>query len=209
MNDPKSFPIPDRMKGLPRDKRGFPVPCIVQYDAHGVPQFTVNNALIKQQVMLGRRCGICGGELGLFCWSVGGPNSAFHPNGAYIDPPMHRECLVYAMNVCPYLAWRSYSGKANVDALQKRFTTAHIVEDTTTWPGRPKVFVAVSYRQFKPIWENGLIDKYQPIRPYRRVEFWHHGKRITQERAVELLKDGIMEWGGQPQEQALKGDIIP
>ena len=37
-------------------------------------------------------------------WLVGGPASAFHPRGAYVDTPTHYACLRYALQMCPHLA---------------------------------------------------------------------------------------------------------
>ena len=35
--------------------------------------------------------------------------SALHPNGAYIDPPLHHECMRFALQTCPYLISTKYT----------------------------------------------------------------------------------------------------
>ena len=59
-------------------------------------------------------CGICGQKLERDVWLIGGPGAAFHEHGAFLDPPMHRGCAIYALMVCPYLGAR-YTGR--VDAM--------------------------------------------------------------------------------------------
>jgi len=45
-------------------------------------------------------------------WMIGGPLSAFHPQGVYIDTPVHYDCGKYALQVCPYSAVSLYSAKS-------------------------------------------------------------------------------------------------
>jgi len=167
-------PVPVQMQALPRDKRGYPVPYIVQYDREGKPLFAVNDASKRQQVLHGDRCGICGGKLTRARWLVGGPAAAFHAHGAYIDPPMHGECVHYALQVCPYLAAPSY-GK-EVGPVQAARAKISVVEDPQVTKERPPLFVAVQYVGQSFVMEDmfgiPLIKYVKPKRPYRRVEYW-------------------------------------
>lgn len=107
-------PIPERMKHVPTDHRGLPIPYIVQRDRQGKPMFIVNDAAKVAQCGAFGLCGICGKPLGRrpdspsVGYFVGGPGCFYMKAGAFLDPPMHRECAEYALRVCPYIANPSY-----------------------------------------------------------------------------------------------------
>lgn len=173
-------PIPDRMKALPFDRRGLPVPVTVYVDHDGKPHFTINDEAKRQHMIMDDRCSICGGKLLRGRWFVGGPMSAFDPEGAYIDPPMHHECAHYALRVCPYLAAPSYSKRVDDRTLGKERDDLILI-DPTMIAERPEYFVAVLARgQDLVIYEKPvLMVRYiKPRRPYIRVEHWRHGRRI-------------------------------
>ena len=85
-------PIPKRMQHLPRDHRGYPIPAMVWRDQTGQPHFTINDETVRYMLLIENRCSICGTALLPLRWFVGGPLSAFDPNGMYLDPPVHRDC---------------------------------------------------------------------------------------------------------------------
>jgi hypothetical protein len=100
----REIPIPVYMQDLERYRRGFTIPFIVLRDNTGKAHFQINDSLKVNQAINERLCAICGKPLGSDMWLAGGPLSAFHPHGAYVDTPTHQECGNYAMRVCPYLA---------------------------------------------------------------------------------------------------------
>ena len=97
------IPIPERMRHL-KVYRGYAVPWGVLIDADGTPQFAINMEEARDLMIHADLCGICGKPLFRGRWFVGGPASALHPRGAYIDMPIHNECKDYALQACPYLA---------------------------------------------------------------------------------------------------------
>jgi len=123
---------------------------------------------------------------------AGGPNSAFHPHGAYIDAPLHRECMRYAMRVCPYLAAptrREYLNQRAVDKISERLKQVTII-DPTLMPDRPEMFVSVmSYgRRLVPCLSGGPNPYQRPYKPYRGIEFWRHGGELSFADGVERLR---------------------
>lgn len=185
-------PIPRRMRRLKRDRRGYPIPANVLIDANGRAHFTVNDEMIRHRQLLEDRCPICDGLLTIERWFVGGSQSAFNPRGAYIDIPMHDECAHYALQVCPYLAAPSYTREIGARTLGENSGIAAITVDNTAIPGRPagEVFVAVQARATLVI-DGGRYVK--PAHPYRRVEFWQHGKKITREVAEAATNSKLAE----------------
>jgi hypothetical protein len=166
----RDVPIPDRMKHLPLDRRGYPVFTIAARDANGVPLFTVNDGERVRRCVREKLCHICGTGLFRGNWFIGGPMSAFHEHGAYNDGPMHGECAHYALRVCPHLASKDYVGSiADVqgDKLLQSGTVTSILS-TTQIPGKPPVFVAVmaiGHESFAVA--TGIGVHFRPRRPYR------------------------------------------
>jgi hypothetical protein len=170
------IPIPERMAHLPRDRRGYPIPWSVYHDATGRPHFQINDD-VKRAIALARDwCPICANGLWRGRWFVGGPLSAFHPDGAYIDPPMHSECAHYALMACPYLAAPDYAKRIDARTLSKDDKSTMLLVDPTMIPERPEVFVALMTTG-----QERIGDNVRPRRPYSRIEYWRHGKQISEE----------------------------
>jgi hypothetical protein len=183
----KDIPVPARMQRLPVDPRGYPVPWIVQMGNGGTPHFIINDSLKRARCVEEDRCGICGNPLMRGRWFAGGPASAFHPNGAYIDPPMHKECMEYAMQVCPYIAMPNYNALKMHNSPKRLEKPADLADhvilvDETMVPGRPAVFVAVHARATRQTANGYLV----PAKPYIDVQFWRYGKRLTETEAREF-----------------------
>ena len=184
MKNWKQIPIPPRMVGLEKDPRGFVIPFIVLRDPNGKPYFQVNDSFKVKMCIEARLCAICGQPLGTDAWLAGGPLSAFHPQGAYIDTPTHHECGNYAMKVCPYLAVSTYNGKFNADKLAAE-GWAGVVVDPTAIGDRPPFFAYVKIRGFTISPVTGYLI---PKKPLLEVEYWNAGEQITREEA-QLLFD--------------------
>lgn len=177
--------MPSRIAALPHDARGYYVPVMVYRDPEGRPHFQINDHDQRLRVIFEDLCSICGGKLTRGRWFVGGPASAFHAHGAYIDPPMHGECARYALQVCPYLAAPTYAKRIDGRTLKPDQRDALLLLDPTQDPDRPPVFVAVMALATEII-EGG--EKVKPARPYRRIEYWRAGARLTGEDWVEADK---------------------
>lgn len=198
-----AIPVPPRMARLERDPRGYPIPVTVYRDRGGRPHFTINNEAARQRTIAEDRCPICGGPLLRGRWLVGGPASALHPRGAYIDPPMHDECAHYALRVCPYLAAPSYGKRIDDKTLtDDGKKDAGLMLDPTMMPHRPAVFVAVMFVG-RPICisdtvSNGtqrikMVRHIKPRRPYRRVEFWREGRELHDPAEIARVTNEAMQ----------------
>ena len=106
----KKHPLPRTMRGRPR-WGGFHVPYFVAWyrdkrhvderEPGAVPSFPT---IDKDREALCRRrsyCWICGKKLGAFKAFVVGPLAALQRISS--EPPSHRECAVYAVQVCPFM----------------------------------------------------------------------------------------------------------
>jgi len=187
MRNWKEVPLPPKMQGMKKDARGLPVPYIVMWDKFNKPMFTVNDAKMVEKAIAEKRCAICGGYLKEDMWLLGGIMSAFHPQGAYIDTPIHHECGTYALLVCPYLAMSSYNGKADAEKLKERVADQNVIfVDPTVLNSRPVCFAFVHITGFHII----PVKRYLvPDKPYLEVEYWDSGVKLTKERGEEIRKE--------------------
>lgn len=208
----REVPIPPRMQGLERDRRGFPVPFIVARTKDGEPVFTVNDERLTAQAIEESRCAICGGELEYGdLWWVGGPLSAFHPNGRYIDGPMHEECSTYALQVCPHLAAPKYTKRIDDLPAKARDTEFKSFMDPTVLPDRPDCFVQTRSVSFSASWPRGPQRYLTPVSHppmegsgpahERFIDYrvWVQGKLIEdEEEATALIRASIQKSLQQP-----------
>jgi len=176
--------VPLRMRHLERDHRNYPIPVMVFRDKAGRPHFTINDEAKRTTILIDDLCSICGKPLLKTRWFAGGPMSAFHPNGAYMDPPMHIECMRYAMQVCPYLAMPVYGKRIDARTIREP-EPSRIFIDYTQMPDRPVVFVCVGAIAQEVRWGKPLYIS--PKRPYKHVEFWQHGKQLPHKVAMDLI----------------------
>lgn len=168
-------PVPPEMQALPRDRRGFPIPANVFRDNAGAPHFTINDDVKTMQALREDRCAICWGRLTRGRWFVGGPLSALHEHGAFGDPPGHRACITYALQVCPYPAAPSYSKRIDDLTLVERAGIA-VAMNPTVVAERPVLFVAAMAIGQTVRW--GVTTTIRPRKPYKAVEFWRQGRRL-------------------------------
>lgn len=180
--------VPERMKGLSRDKRGYPVPFGVLIDNDGNPHFTINDECKRQEMIARDLCSICGQALHRGRWFVGGILSAFHPRGVFIDPPMHHECATYALQVCPYLAAPRYARRIDARTLDPAKVPGIVLRDNTMIEARPGLFVAAHARG-QSFTGDDWQDYLRPTRPYIAVEYWRHGKRVGSEEAEKFVTE--------------------
>jgi hypothetical protein len=190
-----SVPLPESMSGLPRDRRGYPIPWIVLRDRTGRPHFTINDSRKVKECGKFGLCGICGKPLGKHnpknphkgAWFVGGPASFYMDRGAFLDPPMHRECATYALTVCPYIANPSYGKRIDDATLKAEHVpegTAIIAHDGHTLNDKPPLFIlglARRWESFEPAPGQTLFK----VRNYKHdwvvLSAWKDGEELDVE----------------------------
>ena len=94
--------IPFRLARRPRDARGYVIPFTQFIKSDGTPDFRVMDDDNTSKALRRRLCTICGEKMRGDVWFIGGPKCV--ENGFFYDPPMHRECALYAIQTCPHLA---------------------------------------------------------------------------------------------------------
>jgi hypothetical protein len=97
----KNIPVPQRMRKLPLDDRGFPIPRFVPY-IDGKPEFRGMSGEHLYACVRRKLCWLCGEPLGVHQTFVIGPMCAINKNTA--EPPCHEACAQYAAQACPFLS---------------------------------------------------------------------------------------------------------
>ena len=188
--------MPARIARLPRDPRGYPIPWNV-LRANGTAFFTVNDDRRHWIAIRRSLCPICGEALGQWKWFVGGPRSAFDPNGWYSDLPGHRECIEFSLQTCPYLAAPKYLGRIDVPDWSKLPPEAKVLMDVTQIPERPDVFVAVAGHRIELKPNGPTLPYVRPQKPIAAVQYWLHGKRLSDPEGERIVRD-VMGADWQP-----------
>jgi hypothetical protein len=168
--------MPPRIQALEKDHRGFPIPWNVLRGKENKPIFTANDDRKHILALKEDRCAICGQPNEKVRWFVGGPKSAFHPNGWYFDLPGHEECIEFALKVCPYLAAKNYANRIDIKDNKNLPDGQVLFVDYTQDPNRPTVFVMVGCTRV----EVSIRPPAIYVRPADRTEvrYWRKGERV-------------------------------
>ena len=123
------IPTPARIAARPKDDRGYPVLAITPWE-NGEPQFAVTGTARIFICAVERRCSICGTEMAPGpVWRVVAGEEAdaietaissgtpYANQAATVEPPGHRNCMLYAAVVCPWLARPQARRSADAAAL--------------------------------------------------------------------------------------------
>jgi hypothetical protein len=184
MKNFKQIPLPDNMRNLPVDPRGLPVPYVVLQDEKGVYHFKINDTLKSNHCAVEGLCSICGKSIAVKQrWLVGGIASAFDSKGVYIDLAVHKECAVYALQVCFYMAIKNYSANMDLEKLQAKHPTLAL-NNPTVDPDKLPLFVLVRFPKitYKLYADHNI--RVEPTRPALEVEFWDAGVKLTTKEEV-------------------------
>lgn len=96
----RPFRVPRRLRVRPQFK-GLPIPYVALIGEDGLPDFRVTDEGKRRSVILNRWCQLCGEPLGKWFFFTGGTECA--KNNCYFEPACHLDCLLYAMQVCPFI----------------------------------------------------------------------------------------------------------
>lgn len=169
--DLKSISLPLHMQSLARDHRGYPIPEFAAI-VEGQVDFRVVDPQRWFDCLTQKRCAICGKKMEGLATFVGGPMSMQHR--MFNDAPMHHDCATYAMQACPMLAAPKFAYAKHVGGVE-------VNPNMST--ERPEMFGL------------GMASMYQTVRQgqglaiivwkwERDIEWWKHGKKITEERML-------------------------
>lgn len=174
-------PLPERMKKLPVDVRGFPVPWFVDW-RDGEPIFQAADPTKWARSVRHKLCWLCGKTLGVHCAFVIGPMCGI--NRVTSEPPSHRECAEYALKACPFLT----------KPMARR--TTHKIEHLGVKPpagimlernsGVSLLWMTKSWKPFRV--DNGyLINVGEPT----ECGFFREGRQATRDETLHSIATGM------------------
>lgn len=180
---PELEELPQRMRHLPVDERGFCVPWFVPYK-DGKPEFRAMDPEKRANAVKFKFCWVCGGRLGRFMTFVAGPMCGI--NRASAEPPCHIECARWSARNCPWLN--------NPDA--DRRVDEVVTNDMSKCPGiavarNPGVIMLWTTRTYSVFPDhkgNYMLMFGNPVEP---VEWYRCGKPATRVQVTDSIGEGI------------------
>jgi len=177
-----SIQIPERMKKLPVDERGFPVPYFVSW-IDGKPEFRVMDPGAFARCIKERACWLCGETLGANMAFVLGPMCAV--NKVNSEPPSHLDCALYAARACPFLS-RPHAKRRELDlpgtAGYQHAAGLPILRN----PGAVAVWVTKSYEVVKV--DNGILFD---VGPPLHVFWYCEGRTARRAEVIASIDSGL------------------
>lgn len=173
-------PLPDRMRSLPTDARGYPVPWFVAW-VDGVPDFRTADARKQYRCVTEHRCWLCGERLGSYLAFVIGPMCAV--NRISSEPPSHRACAEFAVQACPFLV------RPAAQRREANLPTEAIPAAGHTIARNPGVALVWITRGYTVVEAPGgvLFHVGEPV----EVHAWAEGRAATPEEVHESVRTGL------------------
>jgi hypothetical protein len=187
-------PLPDRMRRLAVDHRGFPVPQFVTWfkdgkpvrDGVGEPDFRVIDPAKIVRCIKNDLCWICGHKLGAYKGFAIGPMCAV--NRTISEPPSHVTCARFAARCCPFLAQPRMKRNAHELPEHEQMPGFGLKRN----PGVACVWVTKSYKLFRAGREGGSVDGvlFRLGEP-DSVEWWAEGREATLDEVAASISSGL------------------
>ena len=176
--------LPFRMKSLPRDDRGYPVPWFVDW-IDGKPEFRAMDGRKYILAIRENRCWVCGEKMGTTKVFVAGPMCGINRTSS--EPPNHRECATWSALNCPFL-----SNPRMVRREDERINNAHLRDAApghaiTRNPGVAMLWITRQYEVFNDGRGNPLIQMGEPD----SVEWYARGRVATRAEVQESIDTGL------------------
>jgi hypothetical protein len=177
---PELPPLPPKMRQLPVDHRGYPVPFFVEW-VGGVPDHRLQDPTKLARCVREKRCWLCGDRLGRYLVFVIGPMCAV--NRVSSEPPSHRECAEYAVSACPFLT-RPHAQRREAGMLEEAQEVAGVMIKRN--PGVVLLWVTRSYRLARVA--NGvLFDVGDPV----ETHWYSEGRAATRAEVLAAIESGL------------------
>lgn len=178
-------PLPPKMRGLPIDKRGFPVPFFVA-TVNGEPDHRMVEPRAMKACVEQGRCWICGGPLGAFKSFTVGPMCAI--NRLSSEPPAHRECARYSATACPFLS-RPHAHRRDAGLPPEFHAPAGGFLRRN--PGVSLVWTTRTYKPFRAPSEDGRIGVLFDMGEPDSMEWFAEGRAATREEIEASIATGL------------------
>src|ERR1700693_5736803 len=178
-------PLPVRMRELPVDQRGYPVPWFVA-TIDGVPDFRVIRPSGVAIAIKRNTCWLCGQPLGKFLSFAIGPMCSI--DRITSEPPSHRDCVEFAVKACPFLT------RPGMARSPRQMPDGSVQPACIHIDRNPGVTALWTTRNFKRVrvdrvgaHEGFLIQ----LGPPESVTWWREGRLATREEVQASIDSGF------------------
>jgi hypothetical protein len=181
-------PLPARMRELPVDPRGYPVPWFVHGGRGAAPDFRVMDRDRWLHAIRFGACWICGETVGRKRTYVIGPMCGITRTTS--EPGCHHECATFAALACPFMI---------LPAAQRR--RAKLPEDIVAAPGHhiernPGVTCLWTTAQFSvfavdPEIPGAVSGQLLRLGEPAAVSWYAEGRPATREEVLASIEDGM------------------
>lgn len=177
---PELEALPSRMKTLPVDERGYPVPWFVDW-VDGKPEFRAMDGEKWESAVRYRLCWVCGGQLGVNKSFVAGPMCGINRTSA--EPPCHLECATWSARNCPFL--KNPRQARREEGLEERLDTPGLA--LLRNPGVALVWTTRTYSLFPDANNRPLITFGDP----EHLEWYCEGREATRAEILQSIESGM------------------
>lgn len=172
--------MPPRIKRLPVDKRGYPIPWFVDY-VDGEPDFRVMDGRKLVRAVKESLCWICGQTLGSYKTFVIGPMCIVNRTSA--EPPSHNDCAIFAAKACPFLTLpKAVRREANMPEAACEGAGIMIRRN----PGVTALWTSKSYGTFRA--HNGVLFR---LHDPTDILWFSEGRTATKEEILHSIETGL------------------
>lgn len=175
-------PLPQRMRNLPVDDRGYVVPWFVDW-LEGKPEFRAMDPDKWKQAIKFKKCWVCGERLGRWMTFVAGPMCGINRTSS--EPPCHLECAEWSARNCPFLNDPEAIRRVDENVPADGQCVGGI--GLTRNPGVAMLWTCTDYSVFDDGKGGRLIQMGEPV----RVEWFACGKAATREQVMASIESGL------------------
>jgi hypothetical protein len=177
---PNLPPLPPRMKRLPVDARGYPVPWFVHWE-NGAPDFRVVERSKMYTAHREQLCWVCGEPLGKFLAFTVGPMCVINKTSG--EPPSHRACAEFSARGCPFLT------KPQVERREDNLPEGATVHPQMIMrnPGVTAVWITLSYKVVQSDEDHVVFRMGDAL----EVEYYCEGRPAIRAEVVHAMAAGL------------------
>jgi hypothetical protein len=195
---PELEQLPERMRSLPMDERGYPVPWFVAW-VDGKPEFRAMDTKKFIRALREKLCWVCGHRLGVNVCFVAGPMCGINRTNS--EPPSHLDCARWSAVNCPFLSKPRMVRREDdvMDNAGFREKAAGLA--ITRNPGVAMLWITRQYEVFNDGTGKPLLQMGEP----ESVEWYASGRIATRAEVQESIDTGLpsLEAVARTQEGAL------
>lgn len=188
-------PLPPRMRHLPIEERGYPVPWFVQWvegegddmkempPGQGRPDFRIMDGFKWRLAVRDKLCWTCGQRLGTLYAFLIGPMCAV--NRVSGEPPSHLECAEFSAVKCPFLSRpKAQRREAGLPEGEQPIIGGIMIARN---PGVALVWMTKSYK----VEDDGMGGKVIRIGPPLNLEWYAEGRKATRVEILASIDSGL------------------